>query len=343
MLRVVPWVIVIGILPYLAAVLMPGRRTLAVSVLLIGGGFTALWMQHFIAMQSPGYKEGPGGAIGIALVTIATTAFATGVVVRALSLIVAGLGWSFGRVFAINTFGFPIVIAVFVVPGLWNAWRMRPPSAACVKATFELKLADGHVRVPASSLFNVYLGPSSARDAYYFGILPNLRAFCDLTRNGAQPTRAANITLDLGYNHYLSAVDCADPALVDDANACAALPAIKRGRIDDTDYPIKAYLFAPNDVVLGEFLGTRSTYDDSMNGHEIRNEYFHSQRMTPDGKPLTFACTPQTAGYYCRAAYAWRDGGHLDLEFRAGRAELVSKGERVEATTRAWFERMRGP
>jgi hypothetical protein len=110
----VPWVVVIGTFPYLIAVLMPGWRELAGCVLLIGGGATALWTQHFIAMQSPGYDEGPL-PLGLAFGGIATVAFVTGAAVRAASLALAALGWSFGRVFAINTLGFLIVIAIFVV------------------------------------------------------------------------------------------------------------------------------------------------------------------------------------------------------------------------------------
>lgn len=112
------WVIVIGILPYLVAVLMPGWRALALCVVLIGSGLTALWTQHFIAVQSPDYNEGPL-PLGLAFGIIATVAFVIGAAVRALSLALVATGWSFGRVFAINTLGFALVIAVFVV--MWGA------------------------------------------------------------------------------------------------------------------------------------------------------------------------------------------------------------------------------
>ena len=334
-LDAIPLIVQFGLVPYLIAVLMPGWRSFGVCVLLIGGAFTALWIQHFVAQDTPGYKEGPGGAIGLAIVLLATVGFSTGVAVRTLSLALAAAGWSFGRVLAINTFGFLIVIAIFVVPTLWDAWRRRPASQACARATFALELANAHIRVPASPLFNIYLGRTSAYDAYYLGSAPSLRELCSLTRDGARPARATKISLTLGYNHYLRNATCADPAGPGEERFCAALDRIKVGRIDETDYPISAFLFAPKKVILGEFLGTPSTYDDSVNGGGRTNvEYFASQRTTPDGKPLTFACNPQTIGYY---------GIHLDFRFRASRGELVAKGERVEAVTRAWFERIHVP
>jgi hypothetical protein len=202
-------------------------------------------------------------------------------------------------------------------------------------------MAETQVRVPASPLFNIYLGRTSARDAYYLGSAPSQRELCSLTRDGTRPVRATSIWLSLGYNHYLLDATCADPAGPGDEHFCAALDKIKRGRIDETDYPIDAHLFAPDDVNLGEFLGTRSTYDDSIGGGRVGVQYFTSQRSTPDGQPLTFACRSQSAGYYyCAGSYPWRAGIHLDFHFRASRDELVAKGERVDGVTRAWFERM---
>jgi hypothetical protein len=126
-LDAIPWIIVIGIIPYMLPVLMPSGRMLAGCILVIGGVIAYLWIGHMIAVQSPNYKERVGDAIGLAFFTIASTTFATGCVVRIVCLISSAAGGSFGRTFAISVAGFSVPIAIFVVPSLWHAWLLRPP------------------------------------------------------------------------------------------------------------------------------------------------------------------------------------------------------------------------
>ena len=53
-----PWLI----FPYAIAVIMPSWRWLLGCALLIGGLIAYVWIEHWLAMQRPGYNDGPGGA-----------------------------------------------------------------------------------------------------------------------------------------------------------------------------------------------------------------------------------------------------------------------------------------
>jgi hypothetical protein len=57
-------------------------------MLIIASLLTALWAQHWYVASLPGYKEGPGGALGIIIVSIWTAGFA----IASLAYI-AGLIW----------------------------------------------------------------------------------------------------------------------------------------------------------------------------------------------------------------------------------------------------------
>src|SRR4051812_24035684 len=85
---IAPWVI----FPYALAAVMPNWRWLLVCALIVGGVFSYLWIDYWLATQRPGYSEGMG-ALGIAVFAAATMGFACGVCVRAVSLFV----WASGR------------------------------------------------------------------------------------------------------------------------------------------------------------------------------------------------------------------------------------------------------
>ena len=59
---------------------------------IVGGLLAALWVQHWYVASLPGYKEGPGGALGIFIVSVWTAGFA----IASLTY-VAGLIWWHAR------------------------------------------------------------------------------------------------------------------------------------------------------------------------------------------------------------------------------------------------------
>src|SRR6187200_664178 len=154
------------VFPYLFAVAMPSWRWLIGCTLLAGGALSYVWIDHWLAMQQPGYNEGPGGAIGIAIFFAMTLGFAGGVVVRAVSLIVA----AYRRpklAFAICTFGLAVPYLVVAIPAAWEAWDRRAASEACITRGFGIEIGRTQLDIPASSLFTVYRGPSARADAFH--------------------------------------------------------------------------------------------------------------------------------------------------------------------------------
>jgi drug/metabolite transporter (DMT)-like permease len=72
----------------LLGTILPSPRWVFAIICSGGVGLIWLWDQHDRAMQAPGYNEGPGGGLGIALVAMFTCAYAIAAVLYA-----AGLLW----------------------------------------------------------------------------------------------------------------------------------------------------------------------------------------------------------------------------------------------------------
>ena len=334
------WVFALALLPYAIAVLMPTWRWLLGCAVLIGGPLAALWIQHWIVAATPGYKERVGDAIGLALFFGISIGFAAGVLVRAGTLTLSAIGWSGARVFALSVAGLAVTVGVVIAPEALREWRLRAPSQACAQSEFQFEVAGARLTLPVSPLFNVYLGRHSRADAYYLWSNEHIRGLCTRTANGARRVRATNIWLHVEHNHSVRQLTCERVPPGWRQVFCALLPSIRQGRMADTDFPLAAHLFAPDEVAMGEFGSTRSTYEDSLTGRAIlrRPIFVRSGELTPDGKPLTFACTESGRSYSCGAAYPWLQGAHLDYRFRAAPDAVVEKGLRVDRVTRAAFE-----
>ena len=344
-IRGAQWVVVLGLFPYAIAVLMPTWRWLLGVTLIIGGALSALWIQQWIASSAPDYHEGVGGALGVAFAFVVTLGFATGVIVRAFTMMLAAKGLPLRHGFTICVVGFAIVPAVLVVPAAWQEWERRAPSKACLNATFNIKVADANFSIPATPVFNVYLGKSSKQDAYYFGLNSSLRAFCSLSDTGRQPIKATNIWLRFGQYRETAPAICTDPA-PDWAKAyCAADGSAKPTQDDSVDFPLDVNVFASDEVTMGEFGGSRSTYDDSLRAIPRSNAsvFIKSETLTPDQRPLTFECNENGIGYWCKTSYPWRDGASLNYSFRSRRDDVAARGSRLDAETRKFLSGFKVP
>ena len=330
----------LAVLPYALAVLMPSWRWLLACVLIAGGALGAIWIQHWIVAQAPGYKERVGDAIGLAIFFGITFGFAAGAITRAVTLGLFARGWSGSGVFALNVAGLFLAVGIAFAPEALREWRIRAPSEVCVHAVFGLDVAGARLALPASPLFNVYLGPDPRQSAYYLALNEGVRDLCAVTTNGARRVGATMIWLHLEGNHGLREMPCDSVPPAWRATFCAMLPSIRQGLARNTDYPIRAHVFAPDAVRMGAFGATRSTYEDSLAGRKNLTDatFVTTDRITPEGQPLTFLCAPSGNGTYCRASYAWRNGAHLDYGFHAASADVIAKGLRVDTVTREAFD-----
>ena len=324
--------------PYAIAVVMPSWRWLAACTIIVGGALATVWIQEYLARQSPDFKEGIGYAIGFGFFFLLTAGFAGGVLVRAISLTAGALGWSFKSVLTTNIAGFFVLLIVLAAPVAGDEWRRRPLAEACVNSNFDVTIADAHLHMPALRFFNIYLGRTSARDAYYFSLDPSLRDFCSKTQNGKRPVRAVNLGFDLFSVHDIRKMTCNGGSPASQTALCTVLPTAHNGRYQ-LDIPVRAYVFAPNEVNAGEFGATPSTYEDSLTGRVrfAHPQFFRSDQKSPDDKPLTFVCEENSDGYYCRASYAWIAGAHLDYEFKSAKDAIIERGLKVDAATREFF------
>lgn len=110
MLDIVSEFLSVCLVSYAAAVVMPTWRWLLGMTLVVGLLLSADWSRHWITSSFP--DSGPGGGIGAALLFVATVGFATGVIVRALCLLLGSWGLRRRHVVMICIFGAAIAPAV---------------------------------------------------------------------------------------------------------------------------------------------------------------------------------------------------------------------------------------
>jgi len=329
--------VLVVLIPYAMAVLMPTWRWLAGITVVIGGVLAALWIQDWIVPSDPLHHEGPGEALGRIIALVVTVAFVIGVIVRGLSLLLRARGVRLRTTATICVAGFAIVPTLFAVPDVWDAWRLRPPSEACANAIFRLKVAGVEFAIPATSMFNVDLGPTSGRDAYYLGLNPSLRDFCSLNDDGKQPVTATHIWLKLRNYELATPAICAGPIPEWARTYCSAHEAAKRGKEDDVDLPLDIHVFAPDQVNLGQFGRSRSTYEDSLHaGSQPGGHVFIRSSASVSGEPQVFDCYPTSSGL-CTTFYPWRDGANLGYTFPSGKDDVAARGARIDAETRKFL------
>lgn len=259
--------------------------------------------------------------------------------------IVDGLVWVICRglslryVVLICLAGFAAVPIILLAPVARHESNMQPPSEACSSTAFRVKVANAEFTIPVSPVFTIYrANPNTAHnDADYLVSNADLRSFCGLSENGKQPVQATNISLRFGgYDMYAPAI-CAGPIPDVAKNYCAADKSARPTNIDSLDFPLRMYVFAPDEVTPGEFSGSRSTYEDSLNERPRANGPVFVMAKTPDRHPLTFECSENGDGYWCKTSYAWSDGAFLQYEFRSGRLDVAARGGRVDAEARKFL------
>jgi len=331
------WVVGVGLIPYAIAVLVPSWRWLLGVTLVIGGVLSAVWIQDWLYPSN--------FAIGLLAGHVITAAFATGVAVRAVTLVLAHRGLSLRYVILICLGCFAIVPVILLRPLAWHRWNMQPPPEACSSATFRVKVANAEFAIPVSPVFTIYrANPGTAHDdADYLASDAGLRTFCGLTDNGKQPVKATNIALRFGgYDMYAPAI-CAGPVPDVARDYCAADRSARPANLDGLDFPLLMYVFARDEVTLSHFGGSPSTYEDSLNARPQQSGpmFIMSETLTPDQHPLTFACSENGDGYWCKTAYAWGDGAMLQYEFRSGRLDVPARGRRVDAEARKFLVGLR--
>jgi hypothetical protein len=69
--------------------------------------------------------------------------------------------------------------------------------------------------------------------------------------------------------------------------------------------------------------------------------FIMAETLAPDEHPLTFECSENGDGYWCKASYAWSDGAFLQYEFRSGRLDVAARGGRVDAEARKFISGLR--
>jgi hypothetical protein len=325
------------IVPYILAVAMPSWRWLLMCGVLVGGILAFLIWE--IATSEDRYGD---AGIGFLVVLSLGVPFGAGVLVRAMSLIMAARGWSRRRVFGANVLGFALPVGLLVITSAWFAWEYRPPSEACSRATFAIELAGGRISLPAAPIFSIRLGPLPAGSTYNFAIPIKLRDFCALTDEGRRPIRAAEIGIGFGIGaSWTDPEFCSASPAAWETKLCAVSAAARLQRNFESDFPFHVYVISSDEVNADAFANSAMADDPALPPSTSRSgsALVQSESRTPDGSPISFTCREVVGRRHrCDTSYPWRDGMHLVYQFRTDDANLGEKGERVDATLREFLE-----
>jgi hypothetical protein len=248
--------------------------------------------------------------------------------------------WSARGAIIVNASGLLALSAAFLYPIVSQAWVMRPVSGECAAAQFSVDISDAHLRTPASPLVTI--------GSYDLSHPPSLREICRQTNYGEQSVQVP--MMELRFEAVLGSrfkdMNCADAARLLGPNSCPAFGLIQHGHVRETDFPSIARLFAPSEINMRGRGVTASTANDAANnttGPFGSYKFFSSNQVTPDGKPLTFACRLNSSvgnEYYCHASYEWHNGAHLDYGYNVPVDHALDKGKRVDATVRSMVDAM---
>jgi hypothetical protein len=102
----IAFVIKLGLFPYALPSMMPTWRWLLGAAVAGGGLLSAFWI----------LDSGLADVLGVLIGVIVTISFATGVVVRALTLVMSARGIGPGYSIVVTTAGFGVMVAVLVLP-----------------------------------------------------------------------------------------------------------------------------------------------------------------------------------------------------------------------------------
>lgn len=325
--------------PYAVAVVMPSWRWLLVYAVVVGGLLTA-WFAGIATAPTHTGMEG----ISLLYVVPAATSTAAGTLIRTATLIMAARGRS--GVVAVNALGLTIPMGILGAIIVWASWESLPPSNACLRTTFRVELAGGHLAIPAAPIISIFLGPHPTRHEYNFAIPPSLRDYCALTEIGKHSIRADKISIRPGLAPYMTAMTaptfCVSPAAWA-RGICAEIDLARRFRTYESALPYEVVVYSSDAVNAAGVGGSASTYGDSLSTPTPPSGGFFvtTDSRTPDGNLLTFACrNGSDHKYVCTASYLWREGMFLAYEIRTDEAGLGEKGKRVDAALQSFLEQL---
>jgi hypothetical protein len=325
--------------PYAVAVVMPSWRWLLVYAVVVGGLLTA-W---FAGMATAPMRTGME-VIGLLYIVPIAASTAAGTLIRTATLIMAARGRS--GVVAVSALGLTIPMGILGAIIVWANWESRPPSDACLRTTFHVELAGGHLAIPAAPIISIFLGPHPTRHEYNFAIPLSLRDFCALTEIGKHSIRANNISIRPGLAPYMTAMTapafCVSPAAWA-RGLCAEIDLARRFRTYESALPYEVLVYSSDAENAAGVGGSASTYSDLLSTPTPPSGGFFvtTDSRTPDGNLLTFACrNGSDHKHLCTASYPWREGMFLAYEIRTDEANLGEKGKRVDAALQSFLKQL---
>jgi hypothetical protein len=192
---------------YLGYVLAPAAVLFAIPCLLpwrwlcgyalvAAAGLGFLWHDH-LAYRGAG--NGLAEAMAGAVLFFMTAGAIGGVLARLvmLGLRAWGVRWRFAWLPA------PIMLALLVAwPWMaqrYHEFRWRPPSAACLSASYRVEIAGATLRLPLAPIFTVF-GDRDRKEVYNFSLPMKARDFCDLTGTGRDTAPMRLLMIDFQRN-----------------------------------------------------------------------------------------------------------------------------------------------
>jgi len=356
-------------LPYLAcfvlALLMPGRRSLAVLAVLLGLPLGWLVLQGFQSMA-----RAPGGAIlgavvATTLICSAAAGLLSGVATRAVLLWFPRLGRSRLRSAPAVLLGLLALPSLLAASMWWGQHARRVPDAACLAATHHVRLAGVVLQLPSAPLFRVQTGENQR---YAFSSHESMRAFCATSADAEEPLDIVHLSVkadELSFKGRPQRDAFCASAKQDWAELLCH--AGRSTALSSHGFPEDLSVYSPTGYdhkrMLVSERGAYPTFarerDAALrSGHPLQamqtgefsafsNGYWIARDGTwknDAGEPYTLYCYETTpAGMlYCSTTYRLQAGPQASYRFRAHRDELAVVARTVDANFHRLMDSLAG-
>jgi hypothetical protein len=343
------------VVPFGIAFAMPGWRSLSGYGLIFGS--LLIWL--FVS-GSNGGGNGFSVALGLTVVMFAGGGLISGVVTRAIFLVLGQSKKAIHVRALIGVVGFVLLPGLVFSQVMWKQWQRRPPSESCMSARYPVSIAGAKYYLPPAPNLTVWTGMSSL---YAFQSNEGIRTICEKATESSEPIRVVNLSMDnkrirfVGYP--VQSRYCQAPQSRWGKDLCNA-----EYSLTNVSYPLLASIYSPTEFrrmlvsySYADFVEARERAKANNTPLALRSagifdRYGDSYWVARDGiweneagEPFTLHCYESApAGMLgCSVTYRLKTGPQVTYQFHASIDSLETVARRVDKSLRAMIVELSQP
>lgn len=351
MMTVIATFLAIYAAPFLLVAFLPGWRTLLAVGALIG--IPVVWAVWEINAALNDFEHDPGVGAVLTLIWVATfgLGLASGLVVRAITLLLRRRGKSLRFVLMATLIGFFVTPSAYAGLVWWGDWKRRMPSEACLGSTFHIQIAEASDAVPAAPLFSVVTTSRDRTGVYSFAIPNRLRALCGIASSSSATLHAT--ALHISFEEMKRSRDRLVSTYCAGSPAAWIAPLCRNEPESYVGYPVEMSVYSPSEYDHRHMLASE-TYQQFLQSRDVAvaagrplsvarigNFDVFSDRYwvasagpwaTRLAEPLMLDCYQSNQGLYCSATHEAPQGTQITYAFRTPRDEIEATVTVIENT-----------